>query len=314
LEELKEEARETDAAIVNRRAQKQKILDENRKLAAILAGKEEKAQKARLQMSDFERVNVELENTVKHRYLAMQDEVEHALVTLHNTELEKEEAEEEYAQFRLGFADLEEARDKNKHDYEYWHERATKAAILVSELSDKQRGMKEEAEAKRLKMVRMKRENQFLRRHLELRRGVSSVYYELKIGDMLEIEADPAFENMAVREMIMKYDLSFRKCFTRYQEVSPTNNQPTGALSLKGFLHFCTESQLISQPKRPPMAGNPFSPPLAGSFKEPKIPVRQRGPSPSRKPGSPRMPPSPTREKTGGSRSNPHLKPSIYYL
>ena len=104
--------------------------------------------------------------------------------------------------------------------------------------------MQEAAEEKRLKLLRMRRGNSFLKRHLEFRKGVSSQWYELNIEDIIKEELSGDTEEMTVREMIMKYDPTFRKCFTRY---SATGVGAVPGVTRAGYSRLCQECQVWCQ-------------------------------------------------------------------
>jgi hypothetical protein len=55
----------------------------------------------------------------------------------------------------------------------------------VQEETAKHMAMRAEAELKQAALQRMTRENKFLQKHLELRKGVSAVYYELGLEVLL---------------------------------------------------------------------------------------------------------------------------------
>jgi hypothetical protein len=65
------------------------------------------------------------------------------------------------------------------------------------------------------------------------------------LEDLLAVEMDPTVEDFNVRELVMKYDPTFRRCFQRY--CGTIHKGPTAVMVVK----FCEESHVLGE--KPPL-------------------------------------------------------------
>lgn len=238
IEKLKEHIASLELRLVQVREETGAVQSENKILTGRIDYWEQKIKDSASQCLGVQSSATQLEDGANRQCAERSAEIQTLESQLQVLEKGKLVAEREYAQLRVGSSHLENERIQFEQNYNELRARSDQLRSDITAEKERQSKVREDAVRAKEKYAKTNRQNQFLQRHLEIRKGAAPAWYNLGLDDLLDTDSE---DEMMMRELIMKYDVSLKRSYAKY-----CNKQ--AALSAAAFKQYCTECH-INEPE-----------------------------------------------------------------